>query len=214
MTSVGRSRKQTIEGHSQLLVEGADEERLFNALAKYCKIQGIQIQQYGGKTNMKSFMKTLAGLDGFSQIETLAIVGDADTNSESAKERIQNVLRSVNFPVPNKNLKLKSSDDQSLNACFLVIPHESATGMLEDVCLSSVGDDPALACVHEYLSCIESSEITMPKNLTKARVHAFLASRKTPGLRLGEAAEASIWNFNSDAFRPLKQLLSLLEDPL
>lgn len=84
--------------------------------------------------------------------------------------------------------------------------------MIEDVCLDSVKTDPAMECVDLYFECISQAEMQGPREvwMSKARVHAFLASRDRPDLRLGEAAEKGIWEFDTDAFLPLKDLLSIL----
>ena len=84
--------------------------------------------------------------------------------------------------------------------------------MIEDVCLESVKADPAIDCVDGYFECIRQTNVPGPKEvrMAKARLHAFLASREEPHLRLGEAADKGIWDFEADAFRPLKDLLELL----
>ncbi len=84
--------------------------------------------------------------------------------------------------------------------------------MMEDVCLNSVADDPVMECVEQYFACVGQTNIQGPRQVwrSKARVHAFLASRDRPDLRLGEAAERGIWRFDSEAFRPLIDLLRML----
>ena len=84
--------------------------------------------------------------------------------------------------------------------------------MLEDVCLDSVSDDPAMECIDRYFECIEVSDTTGPRHVwhSKARLHAFLASRDRPDLRIGEAADRRVWHFDTEAFTPLKDLLQLL----
>ncbi len=83
--------------------------------------------------------------------------------------------------------------------------------MIEDVCLDSVKSDPAVDCVDRYFECLrETNRVPKDSWLAKARLHAYLASRERPDLRLGEAAEKGIWDFEADVFRPLKDLLELL----
>ena len=84
--------------------------------------------------------------------------------------------------------------------------------MIEDVCLDSVSDDPAMECIDRYLECIEESDTPGPRQAwrPKARAHAFLASRDRPDLRIGEAADRGIWRFERLAFDPLKDLLMTL----
>jgi len=100
-----------------------------------------------------------------------------------------------------------------LKVAYLVIPHDVEGTMIEDVCLDSVKTDSAIECVDRYFECIsQAADIQGPREvwMSKARVHAFLASRDRPDLRLGEAAEKGIWEFDTDAFQPLKDLLNIL----
>jgi hypothetical protein len=51
-------------------------------------------------------------------------------------------------------------------------------GMLEDICLEAVAEDPAMECVHEYMRCIEGIMPRLPTSEAKARVRSFLVSRE------------------------------------
>ena len=46
-----------IEQPKQVLVEGNDDVRLFRALAKHLGISDIQVNQYGGRDNLRSFLR-------------------------------------------------------------------------------------------------------------------------------------------------------------
>jgi len=50
--------------------------------------------------------------------------------------------------------------------------------MLEDVCLQSVENDPAMCCVEEYFGCLKKRLSELRQNLSKARVRSFLVSRE------------------------------------
>ena len=50
----------------------------------------------------------------------------------------------------------------------------------------------------------------LPKNISKARVHAWLFSQSEPAKRLAETAEVGYWPWKSPAFDLLKQLLKEL----
>lgn len=87
----------------------------------------------------------------------------------------------------------------------IVLP-EAARGALEDLCLAAVAGDPAMACVEGYFECLDSRGM-LPRQISKGKLHAFLASRETPGRRLGEAAKAGDWPWDSDAFDGVKAFL-------
>lgn len=83
--------------------------------------------------------------------------------------------------------------------------------MLEDLCLASVADDPAMRCVDKYFRCLEEQNLVQKEiAIPKARLHAFLASRERPGLRLGEAAEKNDIPLHSPVFEPVVNFLRQL----
>lgn len=199
-----------IEQPKQVLVEGNDDVRLFRALAKHLGISDIQVNQYGGRDNLRPFIRTFGVLPEFANVKALAIVADANSDRNATEQRIRGALSAVGLPGPRRPLEVLAQDN--MRVCYLVVPHEAESGMIEDVCLASVQADPAIDCVERYFECIKQTNVGGPREvwLAKARLHAFLASRERPDLRLGEAADNGIWDFGADAFRPLKDLLQLL----
>ena len=197
-----------IEKPKLLLVEGIDEVRLFGALAKDIGAEDVQIRDYQGKGNLRRFLGVLPQIPGYSDLESIGVTRDADENSDSAAKRVRDALRAAGFPVPDS--PLESTDDGRISVRYLIIPH-GETGALEDVCLASVAEDPAMACVESYFGCIERSELDGPRAtwMSKAKVHAFLSSRENPALRLGEAAARGVWSFDAPAFDPLKSVLRM-----
>ena len=197
-----------IEKPKLLLVEGIDEVRLFGALAKHIGSEDVQILDYQGKGNLRRFLGVLPQIPGYSELESIGITRDADEDSDSAAESVRNALRAAALPVPDS--PIESAYDGKISVRYLIIPH-GETGALEDVCLASVNEDPAMACVDSYFGCIEQSELDGPRAtwMSKAKVHAFLSSREDPALRLGEAAERGVWPFDAPAFDPLKSVLRM-----
>ena len=197
-----------IEKPKLLLVEGIDEVRLFEALAKHIGAEDVQIRDYRGKDNLRSFLGVLPRVSGYSELESIGVARDADENSDNAAESVRDALGAAGLPVPDS--PLESACDGRISVRYLIIPH-GETGALEDVCLASVAEDPAMACVESYFGCIERSALDGPraKWMSKAKVHAFLSSRENPALRLGEAAERGLWHFDAPAFDPLKSVLRM-----
>ena len=193
-----------------VLVEGQDEVRLLGQLVNCYDIQSMQIVEYQGKYNFASFLKTFKSLSEFDRIEKLAIAMDANMDYQAAVNRITGALASAELPVPQRGAT--AATNGTLAVVYLVLPDGGSTGNLEDVCLASVGEDPAIRCVDDYLKCIAASSLSGPKESrrSKAKAHAFLASRPDGNLRLGEAAEAGIWPFYAQAFDPLRNLLMSL----
>ena len=199
-----------IEQPKQLIVEGNDDARVFMSLCRYLGIPDVQIWQCGGYQNLRGVLRTVVGLDDFDSVNSLAIVADANSSRNARIQSIQNALSHAGLPTPSAPLEIAS--DGQLNVAYLVVPHNRDSGMIEDVCLDSVSDDPAMECIDRYLECIEESDTPGPRQAwrPKARAHAFLASRDRPDLRIGEAADRGIWRFEREAFEPLKNLLMTL----
>ena len=197
-----------IEKPKLLLVEGIDEVRLFGALAKDIGAEDVQIRDYQGKGNLRRFLGVLPQIPGYSELGSIGVTRDADKNGDKAAKKVRDALRAAGFPVPDS--PLESADNGGISVRYLIIPH-GETGALEDVCLASVSEDPAMVCVDGYFGCIERSELDGPRAtwMSKAKVHAFLSSRENPALRLGEAAERGLWPFDAPAFDPLKSVLRM-----
>jgi hypothetical protein len=92
----------------------------------------------------------------------------------------------------------------------MLMPKNNTPGMLEDLCLESVKTDPAFSCMENYFDCLKSKDLPSPIEISKAKVRVFLASKKRPDLRLGEAAEKEYWPFDCDAFEELKAFLRVV----
>lgn len=200
-------RQIEIEQEKLLVVEGADDARLFKALMKYIGVSEIQVLNADGKDNIRKMLKVIPSSPGYSKVTSIGVVRDADANADGAFQSVRDALRDANLPVPDAPLSLVEG---GIRVAVLIMPHGKPAGAIEDVCLDSVAGDAAMGCVKDYLNCIKSSAVEQPNNLRKAEAQAFLASRKQPGKRLGEAAEAGYWDFEHSAFDPFKRLLGML----
>ncbi len=194
----------------QLIVEGNDDVRVFKSLGSHLNISDIEIRPYGGVDNMRTFLRTLSAMPEFRLVRSLAIVADANSDKDRRDRRIRSALSDMGLPTPSAPLEVES--DGRLNVTYLVVPHNRDTGMIEDVCLDSVSDDPAMDCIDRYFECISEANTPGPRQVwsSKAKLRAFLASRDRPDLRIGEAAERGVWQFEAAAFDPLKDLLRTL----
>ena len=192
----------------QLLVEGDDADYFFSALLEELSISEIQIQNYGGKDELKGFLKQFCKVFGFwEKVVSLGIVRDAETNPSTAFQSVSGALCVAGLPVPQCPLDL--TDTQPRISVF-ILPDAETNGMLETVCLRSVEKDPAMFCVEEYFKCLKERLKFFPKNMEKARLQAFLASREKGPRMLGGAAKQGYWPWNSPIFENIKHFLNAL----
>ncbi len=205
-------RRIVIERPHLLLVEGRDDKAFFEALLRH-EVEDplrdrVQIIPYEGAANLRNFLRALVATPRFSQVAArIGIVQDADRDPTAALQRVQGALKAAGLPCPVDVHTLAGPVPQVVVA---VLPAMGEPGTLENLCLEAVRDDPAMACVEEYLDCLRRSAVTLPRNVPKAKVHAFLASRARPGLRLGEAAMAGYWPWNHPAFEDVKRFIRMV----
>ena len=188
----------------QLVVEGRDAEVFFHALLSDMCISDVQIQNFGGVSEVGGFLKALRIASGFAQVVSLGIVRDAETNAAAAFQSVCGALRGANLPVPDQAMVPVGDRPQ---VSVLILPDGKTPGMLETICLQSVQDDAVMECIEHYFECVEQRTDSPPKNMPKARVQAFLASRLRSGLLLGEAAHKGYWPWDSPAFDHVRQFL-------
>lgn len=204
------SRKGPIEISCEnlLIVEGDDDELFFYALAQQLGLhEGLQIYQTGGKYELPKVVAAVAASYGFRKVKRLGIIRDADEDPEAAFKSVVTALEKAKLPVPSKPREVTGS---SPRVSVFILPAEDRQGALEDLCLEAVKEDPAMACVEGFFQCLETQGVSKPTNIVKAKVQIFLASRPEPGKRLGHAAQAGYWPWDSQVFEPVKEFLRCL----
>ena len=201
-----------------LLVEGNDDLRFFIALFDHLETTDIAVGSYNGKDNLRNDLSERVRSPEFRLATSLGIVRDADNSSQSAFDSVIGSLRRVGLPTPDAPVVPKESD--GLRVSVLIIPPNETRGELENVCLSSIEGTLDWQCVESYLDCLSMSEPPVQENnKAKVRLHSYLAagpihttdngniSGRRPALRLGEAAEAGVWDWSSPAFERLEEFL-------
>jgi hypothetical protein len=190
-----------------LIGEGREEELFFTAFLTHLNITDVQVEQYGGKQALASYLKTLRVRPGYLDVISLGITRDADNSAQSAFQSICNSLNRAGLPVPSKPGEIAGDSPQ---VSVMILPDGQNSGMLEDLCLIAIDTDPVLQCIDEYFDCVYKITGRQPNNTAKARVHTWLASQIEPDKRLGEAAKAGYWPWDSPGFHDLKQFLQAL----
>ena len=197
---------QPIALPKQLVVEGFDALRFFNALLRAQGYPDIQVQNFGGNSQLHDALDTLTKLDGFSGVTSLAVIRDAERDPDAAFQSICTALGRARLAFPAGAGKFVSGKPR---IGVFILPDKDSPGMLESLCLRAVSADPTIVCVDELMACLARVKMTST-NPTKARLQAYLAAQPRPGLRLGEAAEAGVWPWDHPAFDLLKALLRAL----
>ena len=197
-------------GQKILLVEGLHDVLFFKELLKYLEIFDVGIYQYKGKKNFKNEFPSIKNTPGFKNVKIIAIVMDADENSDGAFESICGTLRRYEKTPPimtSPPVIKKEFTQKNPKIGVYIMPDNNSNGALEDLCLKTVEGHDKINCVEYFWKCVSKFD-ECPKNPSKAKVQAFLASMPECAEHVGRGAEKSYWEFESKELNELKQFLS------
>lgn len=193
-------------------VEGKDEKSFFTALLKHLKISDYQIEPVGGKDQFPKKFPALLKTSGFFAPDESPLVTHVaivrDKNEDEAFKSISNIVATAGLKPPTKHSTF--SDGNPKVGIFIMPGHKVKGTMLEDLCLKTVENHPAMKCVNEFASCASALE-TKPKNISKAKAQTFLAAQPEIVNSVGLGAQKNYWDFESPALDELKQFLSNLK---
>ncbi len=190
-----------------LLGEGKDEEYFFASLVNYLNMPNIQVLGIAGKTQLGANLQALRKAPDFNRVRCLAVTRDADQDPQGAFQSVCDALEQAELPRPSNQMQPTGSAPCVL---VLILPRPGQAGALEDLCLESLAESPATECVEEYIECLKDNACLECNSESKASVHTFLASRRNPEWRLGEAACGGCWDFDHEAFAQLRDFLAAL----
>jgi hypothetical protein len=194
-----------IDASKQLVVEGRSAKEFFIALLRNMGLSGIQVRDFGSINNLRPYLKAFRLMPGFVQdVTSIGIVRDAEVDPVAAFRSVCDALSAASLTAPFQPSVPKGSNPQ---VAVLILPDPTRAGMLETLCLDAVANEPAMQCVDEYFRCMQQRHGLLPRNIFKARLHAFLASQPEPGLLLGQAAHRGYFPWNSSVFGHVKQFL-------
>jgi hypothetical protein len=204
-----------------LLVEGKDEENFFKALIDHCELRNIDILVVGGKDRFPNELDAFLKTPDSGNIKSYAIIRDADNDRAAAFQSIIALLKNQKEPYPNKPAEYGSNAKRRTG--IFIMPGNQDGSMLEDLCLQTVADHPAMGCVDSYIACLEgaltawqsgqskvSGQFYFPKNRSKAKVQAFMASMHQSVNSVGLAAQKGAWNLDHSALNELKSFIQAL----
>lgn len=202
--------KIEIKSGKLLLVEGNDDQNFFQKLMQEILLDDIQIISMGGKDGFKTpNFKSVINTPGFREVKSLGIIRDADNNADNAFRGICAILKECGLPEPTQPIQITGT---SLKVGILIIPPNTGKGQIEDLCLSSLKEYNEMECIDNYFQCLKKKLPLdkFPKELSKAKIQAFLASREESVPHLGIATQRSYFPLGHDVFKGVKDFLKLL----
>ena len=215
VTRSGRSANFQIEHPRLLLVEGNDDLHFFRRIIEGRQHADIQTIEFGGKDNLGEFLTNVLvpRVKTTDIVRIIGIVRDADDFYDRAFQSVLDSLRRADLPVPDAPILPAEGylDGVAILVSVYIMPDNSSPGDLETLCLDAVRDAPSLPCVDRYFDCLQSIN-HMPKQESKARLRAFLASNiDDPTLFTGNAIAAGVISWDSLAFAGVHRFLDILD---
>jgi len=166
-----------------LLVEGRDDKEFFIQLGAHLGFDDttpIHILEYGGRDGLALRLFQLTQLQAFASVSVIGVVRDADYKTD-ALQSIQDAIRTCNrngpieLSIPQSALE-PTRGQPAMSA--LLLPSTGREGMLEDMVLDALSDDPVFACVDEFFECLQRSDISVAKHrLPKAKARVFISGK-------------------------------------
>ncbi len=198
----------TVKSRIQLLVEGNDQRNFFEAFIDHLSLADIQIQNFGGVTDLRPFLSILVKRSGFREtVQSIGIVRDAETSAQAAFQSVRSSLENAGLPVPNQPERRFSG---SPAVTVLILPGDNRPGMLETLLNETFANTPEEACINAFFECVEAVPTVSINNPDKARAYAYLTTKPNPHHSVGMAAKQSYWDLNHPVFDQVRQFLRAL----
>ena len=198
-----------VEATKQLLVEGNDQVNFFGAMISHLGLHGIQVQNFGGVSDLANFLETLAATAEFGEkVENLGIIRDAERRpAQSAFQSVQGSLCRAGLPVPKLMIQHFGI---SPTVSVFILPDNESDGMLETLLCQTFEDTPIDYCIESFFECVSAETGEGHHRPDKARAHAFIATRRDPHVSVGVAAQRSYWDFDHAVFDGVRDFLRSL----
>lgn len=194
-----------------LLVEGNDDQGFFQKLIEEISIDNIQVHSMCGKKSFRtSDLNSVIIAPNFKRtVKSLGIIRDANDDASAAFSGICTVLKNLSLPVPSQPMEIINGN---LKIGVLIIPPNTPKGELEDLCLSLIKGCAEMECIDNYFKCLKQKLASreFPENFSKAKIKAFLASRRKSVPHLGTAAKSGYFPLEHNILREIKVFLKSL----
>jgi hypothetical protein len=186
--------------------EGKDDVAVVKGLAGHLGLV-FRVEDFKGKNNLSNFLREVSKRPEFAQeqVTSIGILRDANGDANAALQSVRSALEQNSFSLPHADGTLSNGTPQ-VGICIVGV---NGRGMIEDVCLKSVSDQPEFPCVDQYFTCIAKNS-SRSKFSSKAWVRVWMASHVDFEYYVGEAAEEGYWPWDSPAFDLLKNFLNAL----
>lgn len=218
------SQTEKINHPHIIFCEGVDEQKFLIYYLNSPELkehpflsEDVQIIDFGGNEELSNKLEVLKITPGFSSAKSLLIIRDAEKDPKAAVCQIQSSLEKTCLPMPLGPGEWKSNDS-NFKTGFLLFPSCDKTvckGTLEDLCLSILNQPDVSDMVkeiQEFLIHLKQKTHREFPHEHKTKLHTYFSiTDKFIGLKIGEAAQAQAFDWNSEKLHFLKSFLAEME---
>ena len=181
-----------------------EDKNFIEKFLEHENIEEVQVISLGGETKINLTFPLFFTRGDFDILRKLAIIRDADTNSNDKFRSTRDILRNNGLNPPS-SLNSFSNEDLSIGI-FTITKPGFDHGMLEDLCLETVKDTEPMKCVEVFFECVEKLPIK-PTNPSKSKCQAYRAALPKSYPSVGIAALNRVWPFEHKALDELRTFL-------
>lgn len=201
-----------------ILCEGKDAEGFLNEYLRQTVEQrsAIQVLDFGGNPDLRKSLKLLRVTPGFSNLCSLLIIRDAETNAQAAFDQVRFALKDYHFAMPKTQGEWEEGTPRT---CFLLFPKfgkQIVPGTLEDLCMSILAEnnvDDVIGRMGTFLNTLQQDGVRDFSHPHKTKLHTYFSiTNDFVTKNIGLAAKAGAFNWSHPDLDPLKDCLSKMEE--
>lgn len=161
--------------------------------------QDIQVEDFGGITDLGDYLSMLKEVKGFSKLRSLLIVRDAERDASTAVSNIRSALSANSLATPNAPCEWVRG---APSVGFMLFPSCSSTptnGTLEDLCLEIVKTDDVINNVDRFIEELKGAGKRTFTRVHKSKLHTYLSvTEPYVSLKIGEAGKAGAFDWSHE----------------
>jgi len=196
---------EEISEEKVILTEGDDDKNFIDKFLEFENIESVQVISLGGEGKIRHTFPLFFTRGDFNIIKKLAIIRDADENSERKFTSTIDIIRNNDLSPPDSMNSFSNGDP--IIGVYIITKPGFNYGMLEDLCLETVRDTEAMNCVEIFFDCVNSLP-NRPENPSKSKCQAYRAALPISYPHVGVAALNRIWPFEHNILDELRRFLN------
>ena len=201
-----------------ILCEGRDAEEFLISYLNSHELSDIpafsedfQVMDFGGITDLTDFISALQRMENYDRVEAILIIRDAEGDPEAAKSSIQASLSRNDCAIPHETYVWSESFPKIGYLLFPTCDKDVCEGAIEHLCmdiLSEENSDYVISDIEKFMYELGKRHGREYPHDFKTKLHTYFSvTDKYVSLKIGEAAKAGAFNWNSPKLLPLKNFL-------